>query len=479
MRKDYEIVIGLEVHAELNTESKIFCSCKNQFGGEVNANCCPICSGMPGTLPTLNEEVVNSAIKMGHALNCTIHNICKQDRKNYFYPDLPKAYQISQFDVPLCEGGWVEVLLDDAGTTKKIGVTRIHIEEDAGKLIHDDNFSGSLVDFNRCGVPLIEIVSEPDMRSSAEAKAYLDTIKSILQYLDISDCKMQEGSIRCDVNVSVRPVGSEKFGTRVEMKNVNSFSAAVRAIDYESARQIEVLEDGGRISQETRKWNDTIGESVVLRSKEDAQDYRYFPEPDLLTIVVPQEHVAALQASLPELPNARCKRYMNDAKLPRFDANLLVENQDRGNLFDETIALDAPAKAVANWLNGDVARILGERGITIADTRLTAKNLAAMVAAIENKTISNTAGKTVIEEIMFSDTTVEKVIADKGLAQISDTSALKAAVAEVLAANEKAVGEYKAGKTNVLGFLVGQCMRATKGKGNPEMHKEILIELIG
>ncbi len=479
MRKDYEVVIGLEVHAELNTKSKIFCTCKNQFGGEVNANCCPICSGMPGTLPVLNEEVVNSAIKMGHALNCTIHRVCKQDRKHYFYPDLPKAYQISQFDVPLCEGGWLEVMLDDAGTTKRIGVTRIHIEEDAGKLIHDDNFSGSLVDFNRCGVPLIEIVSEPDMRSSAEAKAYLDTIKSILQYLDISDCKMQEGSIRCDVNVSVRPVGSEKFGTRVEMKNVNSFSAAVRAIDYESARQIEVLEDGGRISQETRKWNDAIGESVVLRSKEDAQDYRYFPDPDLLTLVVPEAQVAALKAALPELPNARCKRYMTENKLPRFDANLLVENQDRGNLFDETVALEAPAKAVANWLNGDVARILGERNIALTDTSLTAKNLADMVLAIEKKIISNTAGKTVIEEIMFTDATVEQVIADKGLAQISDTSALKAAVAEVLAVNEKAVGEYKAGKTNVLGFLVGQCMRATKGKGNPEMLKEMLIELIG
>lgn len=479
MRKDYEVVIGLEVHAELNTESKIFCTCKNQFGGEVNANCCPICSGMPGTLPVLNEEVVNSAIKMGHALNCTIHSVCKQDRKHYFYPDLPKAYQISQFDVPLCEGGWLEVMLDDAGMTKRIGVTRIHIEEDAGKLIHDDNFSGSLVDFNRCGVPLIEIVSEPDMRSSAEAKAYLDTVKSILQYLDISDCKMQEGSIRCDVNVSVRPVGAEKFGTRVEMKNVNSFSAAVRAIDYESARQIEVLEDGGRIAQETRKWNDTIGESVVLRSKEDAQDYRYFPDPDLLTLVVPEAQVAALKAALPELPNARCKRYMTENKLPRFDANLLVENQDRGNLFDETVALGAQPKAVANWLNGDVARILGERNIALTDTRLTAKNLADMVLAIEKKTISNTAGKTVIEAIMFTDATVGQVIADKGLAQISDTSALKSAVAEVLAANEKAVGEYKAGKTNVLGFLVGQCMRATKGKGNPEMLKEMLIELIG
>lgn len=479
MKNNYEVVIGLEVHAELNTKSKIFCTCKNQFGGEVNSNCCPICTGMPGTLPTLNKEVVNSAIKMGHALNCTIHNVCKQDRKNYFYPDLPKAYQISQFDVPLCEGGSLEVMLDDEGNTKTIGVTRIHIEEDAGKLIHDDNFSGSLVDFNRCGVPLIEIVSEPDMRSSAEAKAYLETLREILLYLDISDCKMQEGSIRCDVNVSVRPMGSDKFGTRVEMKNVNSFSAAVRAIEYESARQIEVLEEGGHISQETRKWNDAIGENMVLRSKEDAQDYRYFPEPDLMTIVVPQEQVDALKASLPELPNARLKRYMFENKLPRFDANLLVENPDRAKLFDDTMALGASAKAAANWLNGDVARLLGEKSVELENTCLTAKNLADMINAIESKSISNTAGKTVIEEIMFKDTTVEKVIAEKGLAQISDTGALKAVVAEVLAANEKAIGEYKAGKTNVMGFLVGQCMRASKGKGNPELLRKMLEEQLG
>lgn len=479
MNDKYEIVVGLEVHAELNTESKIFCSCKNQFGGEVNTNCCPICTGMPGTLPTLNEQVVNYAIKMGHALNCTIHRICKQDRKNYFYPDLPKAYQISQFDIPLCENGWVEVMLDDEGTTKKIGVTRIHIEEDAGKLIHDDSFSGSLVDFNRCGVPLIEIVSEPDMRSSAEAKAYLETIRSILLYLGISDCKMQEGSIRCDVNVSVHPKGSDKFGTRVEMKNVNSFSGAVRAIDYEAARQIKVLEEGGVISQETRKWNDALGENQLLRSKEDAQDYRYFPEPDLLTIVVPQERVDELKASLPELPNARMKRYMEQNGLPRFDANLLVENPDRADLFDEAVKLGAPAKSAANWLNGDCARILGERNVELAKTMLNAKNLTDMISAIDSKTISNTAGKTVIEEIMFNDTTVEKVIAEKGLAQISDSSALKATVEEVLAANEKAVGQYRDGKTNVIGFLVGQCMRATKGKGNPEMLREMIVEIIG
>lgn len=475
MKQDYEIVVGLEVHAELNTRSKIFCSCKNQFGGEVNANCCPVCTGMPGTLPTLNEEVVYSAIKMGHALNCTIHNICKQDRKNYFYPDLPKAYQISQFDVPLCANGWVEVLLDDAGSTKKIGVTRIHIEEDAGKLIHDDCFSGSLVDFNRCGVPLIEIVSEPDMRSSAEAKAYLDTIKSILQYLDISDCKMQEGSIRCDVNVSVRPAGSQRFGTRVEMKNVNSFSAAVRAIDYESARQMEELDDGGQIRQETRRWDDVKGESVLLRSKEDAQDYRYFPEPDLLTIVVSEEKVAELKAALPELPNRRCKHYMTELGLPRFDANLLVENQDRAALFDAAVAAGAPPKAVSNWLNGDVARLLGERGVPLCETSLTAEGLCKMIALIENKTISNTAGKTVVEEMMFANKRPEEVVSEKGLAQISDDGALAAAVAEVLAANQKAVGEYRAGKTNVLGFLVGQCMRATRGKGNPERLRELLL----
>ena len=478
MNEKYEIVVGLETHAELNTKTKIFCSCKNEFGGLVNANCCPICTGMPGTLPTLNQEVVYSAIKMGQACGCTIHNVCKQDRKNYFYPDLPKAYQISQFDVPLCENGWLDVMLDDEGTTKRIGVTRIHIEEDAGKLIHGDAFSGSLVDYNRCGVPLIEIVSEPDMRSSAEAKAYLDTIKSILQYLDISDCKMQEGSIRCDVNVSVHPKGSEKFGTRVEMKNVNSFSAVMRAIDYEAARQIAVLEAGGEIHQETRRWDDLKGENIVLRTKEDAQDYRYFPEPDLLTIVVPEEKVRELADSLPELPNVRCKRFMEQYGLPRFDANLLVENRIRGELFEKAVGFGASAKAAANWLNGDVARLLGERNVELEMTKLTAEKLAAMVAAIEKKTISNTAGKTVIEEVMFEDKTVEDVIREKGLAQISDEGALRETAEQVLSANEKAVADYRAGKTNVLGFLVGQCMRASKGKGNPELFRSILTDFL-
>ena len=310
---EYEMIVGLEVHAELSTQSKIFCSCKNKFGLEVNSQCCPICSGMPGTLPTLNEKVVEYAVKMGHALNCKINRVCKQDRKNYFYPDLPKAYQISQFDIPLCENGYLDVMVGDE--TKRIGVTRIHIEEDAGKLIHDDSFDGSLVDFNRCGVPLIEIVSEPDIRSSEEAKAYLDTIRQILQYLDISDCKMQEGSIRADVNVSVRPKGSSEFGTRCEMKNVNSFSAVVRAIEYEAKRQIELIENGGVVEQETRRWDDAKGQNFLLRSKEDAHDYRYFPEPDLLTIVLEQEYVDKLKEEIPELPNVKFARYLKDCKL--------------------------------------------------------------------------------------------------------------------------------------------------------------------
>ena len=308
MSKEYVTVIGLEVHAELNTQSKIYCSCKNSFGAEVNTQCCPVCMGMPGTLPTLNEQVVASAVKMGYALNCTINPVSKQDRKNYFYPDLPKAYQISQFDIPLCENGYVDIWVD--GKEKRIGVTRIHIEEDAGKLIHDNSFAGSLVDFNRCGVPLIEIVSEPDLRSSKEAKAYLDTIKAIVQYIDVSDAKMQEGSIRCDINVSVMEKGSDTFGTRVEMKNVNTFSGAVRAIEYEAARQIAVLEQGGTIEQETRRWDDQKGQNFLLRSKEDAHDYRYFPEPDLQTIVLEESYLSQIKDSIPELPNKKFVRYL-------------------------------------------------------------------------------------------------------------------------------------------------------------------------
>lgn len=473
-RIEYETVVGLEVHAELNTKTKIYCACKNSFGNEVNSNCCEICTGMPGTLPSLNEQVVDSCIKMGHALNCTINNVCKQDRKNYFYPDLPKAYQISQFDIPLCQNGYVDVVLDESCAVKRIGVTRIHIEEDAGKLLHDESFGGSLVDFNRCGVPLIEIVSEPDIRCAEEAKAYLDTIRNILGYLDISDCKMQEGSIRCDVNVSVMPKGAKEFGTRCEMKNVNTFSGAMRAIAFERERQIQIIEGGGVITQQTRRWDDVKGESFLLRSKEDAQDYRYFPEPDLLTIVVPPQRVAALKKELPELPNHKLLRFVNDYGLTHFDSNLLCESREKYEFFEECAKIGGKAQALANWINGDITRILSERNLTLADTSLTAEKLSAMVTLIEKGEISNTAAKTVLEESMFTQKTPVQIVREKNLGQINDQAALEAAVDAVLAQHEKVVGDYKNGKTNALGFLVGQCMRQTKGQGNPALFSELL-----
>ena len=470
---EYEMIVGLEVHAELSTQSKIFCSCKNKFGLEVNSQCCPICSGMPGTLPTLNEKVVEYAVKMGHALNCKINRVCKQDRKNYFYPDLPKAYQISQFDIPLCENGYLDVMVGDE--TKRIGVTRIHIEEDAGKLIHDDSFDGSLVDFNRCGVPLIEIVSEPDIRSSEEAKAYLDTIRQILQYLDISDCKMQEGSIRADVNVSVRPKGSSEFGTRCEMKNVNSFSAVVRAIEYEAKRQIELIENGGVVEQETRRWDDAKGQNFLLRSKEDAHDYRYFPEPDLLTIVLEQEYVDKLKEEIPELPNVKFARYLKEMGLPKADAALLVDNVEKSKLFEATAALkQCQPKNIVNWILGDISKYLNESNKPLEETALTSQNLADLIENVEKGVISNSAGKTVLDVILEQDKKVSDVISEKGLAQISDSSALEETVKEVLAANEKSIQDYKNGKTNAFGYLVGQCMKATKGKGNPNIIKELI-----
>lgn len=474
---EYETIVGLEVHAELNTKTKIYCNCRNAFGLEVNTQICPICTGMPGTLPTLNEKVVEYAVKMGHATNCTINNVCKQDRKNYFYPDLPKAYQISQADIPLCEHGYVDVMMN--GIERRIGITRIHIEEDAGKMLHNDAFQGSLVDFNRCGVPLIEIVSEPDMRSSEEAKAYLDTLKSILQYLDISDCKMQEGSIRCDVNVSVRPKGSDKFGTRCEMKNVNSFSAAMRAIDYEAQRQIEALERGEVIVQETRRWDDAKGMNFTLRTKEDAQDYRYFPEPDLTTIYVPMEKVEALKAEIPELPNAKIRRYVKELGLSQTDAQLIAENLPRCRLFDECISLGGcSAKNAANWVLADVSKYMNDTGRDIAETNLTAEKLVKIISLIEQGKISNSSGKIVFEEILANDADIEAVIREKGLAQISDDSAIERIVSEVLAANQKSIDDYKNGKTNALGYLVGQCMKASKGQANPAKCKELVLRAL-
>lgn len=477
MSKEYEIVIGLEIHAELSTETKIFCGCKNEFGAEVNTLCCPICMGFPGTLPTLNEKVVEYAVKMGHALNCTINDVTKCDRKNYFYPDLPKAYQTSQFDVPICENGYLDVLVGE--DMRRIGVTRIHIEEDAGKLLHDDAFEGVLVDYNRGGVPLIEIVSEPDMRSAEEAKAYMETVHTILLYLGISDAKMQEGSLRADVNVSVRPKGATEFGTRTEMKNVNSFNAVYRAIQYESDRQIEVIEDGGHIVQETRRWDDVRGESIPLRSKEDAHDYRYFPDPDLLTFTVDKELINRLKEELPELPTAKMVRYMQDYKLSKADAELLASNKVRADFFDSVVALQkVEPKAVSNWLLGDISRILNEKRVEITETALTVNNLVEMITLIEKGTISNNAGKTIIEIIMDEDVAPAKIVEEKNLAQISDTSALEAIVQNVLKENEKAVEDYKAGKTNVVGFLVGQCMKQSKGQGNPQILKDMIVSAI-
>ncbi|MDD6097193.1 MAG: Asp-tRNA(Asn)/Glu-tRNA(Gln) amidotransferase subunit GatB [Oscillospiraceae bacterium] len=475
--KDYEIVIGLEVHAELNTESKIYCNCRNAFGLEVNTQVCPICMGMPGTLPTLNEKVVDYAIKMGHALNCKINSVCKQDRKNYFYPDLPKAYQISQAEVPLCEHGHLDIMVD--GVEKSIGVTRIHIEEDAGKLLHDESFAGSLVDLNRCGVPLIEIVSEPDIRSSAEAKAYLETIKSILQYINISDCKMQEGSIRCDVNVSVREKGAEEFGTRCEMKNVNSFSAAVRGIEYEAKRQIEVLEAGGTVIQETRRWDDAKGMSFTMRTKEDAQDYRYFPEPDLRTIVVDEAHIQELKESIPELPNAKISRYVKQDGLSQIDATLIAEDIDKSRLYDDCSALKkCKPKSISNWILSDISKFTNDTGRSILDTPLTAERLAELIAAVERGTISNSAAKKVFDIIIKDGGEPADIIEKQGLAQNSDMGFLEQLVKDVMAANEKSVTDYKNGKTNALGYLVGQCMKASKGKANPGIVKELVTKAL-
>lgn len=471
---NYEMVIGLEIHAELSTETKIYCSCKNEFGFEVNTRCCPICTGMPGTLPTLNEKVVEYAVKMGCALGCKINQVSKQDRKNYFYPDLPKAYQISQFDIPLCENGHVDILVD--GKEKRIGVTRIHIEEDAGKLLHGESFNGSLVDFNRCGVPLIEIVSEPDMRSPQEAKAYLETIRSILQYLDISDCKMQEGSIRCDVNVSVMKAGSGKFGTRCEMKNVNSFSGAVRAIEYEAKRQIAVLEAGGVIEQETRKWDDAKGESILLRSKEDAQDYRYFPEPDLSTIVLDDDYVERIRASIPELPNVKIARYIRDYGLAQVDATLLAEDIQKAKLFEDAIAQNqCTPKLICNWILGDISKYMNEKNSTVEELGITAQSLAELIALIEKGTISNAVGKKVFDLMLETKKTPDLIVKENGFAQISDENALAEIVKTVLANNQKSVDDYHGGKTNALGFLVGQCMKASKGQGNPAKMKELLL----
>ncbi len=473
-KEDYEIVIGLEVHAELSTKTKIFCSCPTEFGAAPNTHTCPVCMAMPGALPVLNEKVVEYAVKAGLATNCSITKESKNDRKNYFYPDLPKSYQISQFDKPLCTNGQIDI--EEDGTTKTIGITRIHIEEDAGKLNHNEFGSGSLVDLNRAGVPLIEIVSEPDMRSSKDAENYLRKIKSILEYIEVSDCKMQEGSLRADVNVSVRKIGCKEFGTRTEMKNMNSFRSIVRAIDYEAQRQIEVIENGGKIEQETLRWDDVSGKTFSMRDKEDAQDYRYFPEPDLVAIRLSDEYIESIRKNLPELPESRKKRYLEEYKLTEKEAKMLTASKYMSNLFENALKICGNAKAVANWLLSDVSRILNEKEIEPDQIPFTAEQLAKMIMLIEKGTISSAIGKKVLEELFENPKDPEKIIEEKGWIQISDEGAIKEIVMKILENNPQSIIDFKAGKDRALGFLVGQAMKETKGKANPKMLNDMFLE---
>lgn len=474
-RQDYEIVMGLEVHAELSTKTKIFCSCPTEFGGEPNTHCCPICMAMPGTLPVLNEKVVEYAVKAGLATNCEISRDSKNDRKNYFYPDLPKAYQISQYDKPLCENGYVEIE-DDNGEKKKIRLERIHIEEDAGKLNHNEFGGGSLVDLNRAGVPLIEIVSKPDLRTSSEVEKYLRKIKSILEYIEVSDCKMQEGSLRADVNVSVRKKGETKFGTRTEMKNMNSFRSIVRAIEYEANRQIDLIEEGGVVEQTTLRWDDVSGRTFPMRDKEDAQDYRYFPDPDLVAIRLSEEYIENIKNNLPELPESRKVRYMEKYGLSEKDSRLLTASKYLSNLFDAAQELCKNPKAVANWILSDISKILNEKEMEADQIPFTSEELAKVVELIDKGTISSAIAKKVIVELFENPRDPEVIIKENGWIQISDAGAIKEVVLKVLEANPQSVSDYKGGKDKALGFLVGQAMKETKGKANPGMLNKMFIE---
>lgn len=473
-REDYEVVIGLEVHAELSTKTKIFCSCPTKFGAEPNTQTCPICMAMPGTLPVLNEKVVEYAVKAGLATNCEISRDSKNDRKNYFYPDLPKAYQISQFDKPLCERGYVEIETDNG--KKKIGLTRIHIEEDAGKLNHDEFGGGSLVDLNRAGVPLIEIVSEPDIRSQEETEKYLRKLKSILEYIEVSDCKMQEGSLRADVNVSVRKKGDTKLGTRTEMKNMNSFKSITRAIEYEVDRQIDVIEEGGKVEQETLRWDDVSGKTFPMRDKEDAQDYRYFPDPDLVAIKLSEEYIQNIKETLPELPESRKQRYLEEYKLSEKDANLITTSKYLSDLFEEAIQVCNNPKAVNNWIISDISRILNETEMEPIEIPFDSKQLGKLVILIDEGTISSSIGKKVLVELFENPRNPEEIIKEKGWIQISDEGAIKEVVLKILEANPQSIADYKGGKDKALGFLVGQAMKETKGKANPQMLNKMFLE---
>ena len=474
IRDNYEVIIGLEVHAELSTKTKIFCSCPTKFGAAPNTQTCPICMAMPGTLPVLNEKVVEYAVKAGLATNCEISRNSKNDRKNYFYPDLPKAYQISQYDQPLCEHGYVEI--DTKEGKKKIRLTRIHIEEDAGKLNHDEFAGGSLVDLNRAGVPLIEIVSDPDLRSSEEVEAYLRRLKSILEYIEVSDCKMQEGSFRADVNVSVRKKGDTKLGTRTEMKNMNSFRSITRAIEYEIDRQIDVIEDGGEVEQETLRWDDVSGKTFPMRDKEDAQDYRYFPDPDLVAIKLSEEYIENIKNTLPELPESRKERYLKEYELSEKDANIITASKYLSDLFEGAIKVCHNPKAVNNWIISDISRILNETEMEPIEIPFDSKQLGKLIILIDKGTISTSIAKKVLVEMFEHPRDPEDIIDEKGWVQISDEGAIKEVVLKVLEANPQSIADYKAGKDRALGFLVGQAMKETRGKANPQMLNQMFLE---
>ncbi len=476
MSKQYETVIGLEVHVELATKTKIFCGCSTEFGGAPNTHTCPVCTGMPGSLPVLNKQVVEYALAVGLATNCGINQYCKFDRKNYFYPDNPQNYQISQLYLPICHDGWVEI--ETAGGRKKIGIHEIHMEEDAGKLVHDEWEDCSLVDYNRSGVPLIEIVSEPDMRSADEVIAYLEKLRLIIQYLGASDCKLQEGSMRADVNLSVREVGAARFGTRTEMKNLNSFKAIARAIEGERIRQIELIEEGRPVIQETRRWDDNKESSHAMRSKEDAQDYRYFPDPDLVPVWISDEWIARVKAAQPELRTEKLARYQTEFALPQYDAEILTGSKHLADIFEETVALCGKPKEVSNWLMTDAMRLLKEREQDAEDLSFSPANLAKLVGLVESNVINRTVARTVFEEIFTHDVDPEKYVEEKGLKVVNDEGALKSTIEGILAANPQSVADFKAGKEKAMGFVVGQTMRAMKGKADPAVVNKLVRELL-
>jgi aspartyl-tRNA(Asn)/glutamyl-tRNA(Gln) amidotransferase subunit B len=473
----YETVIGLEVHVELSTKSKIFCGCSTEFGAPPNTHTCPICLGHPGVLPVLNRQAVEYAMKAAMALNCRIAEYSKFDRKNYFYPDLPKAYQISQYDQPIGTGGWIEIDVD--GKRKRIGITRVHLEEDAGKLIHSENGDGSLVDYNRVGVPLIEIVSEPDLRSPAEARAYLEKLKAIMQYCEVSDVKMEEGSLRCDANISLRPVGSSSFGTKTELKNLNSFRNVERALEYEERRQREVLESGGKVEQATLRWLEDEGRTKQMRSKEEAHDYRYFPEPDLVRLHIDEEWKERVRSSIPELPDARRDRYMREYGLSAYDAGLLTAVKAIADFFDGAVQAGADPKGAANWITGELLGYLNATGKELKETRITPAGLAGMLGLIQKGTISTKIAKNVFKELVEKGGDPERIVKEKGWVQISDEGELAKIVARVIEENPQSVTDFKNGKDRALGYLVGQVMKATRGKANPQIVNRLIREQIG